>query len=190
MKILIVDDDPVIRQLLLQFLRRQHDQVAVAATGAEALQVIRKDPCELLISDWMMPEMDGLELTHSIRNMKLRSYCYVILLTGHEGHRNKMTAMAAGVDAFLPKPFDADEMEMQLLVAERILTHHNHIERLESLVPICCCCKKIQHEDEGWQNLNVYAEAHADSLFHDALCPSCVESRVNPAIIPPSMLDN
>ena len=189
MKILIVDDDPIIRELQKEFLGHYDHDVTAACTGMEALEIFKHDPCELLISDWMMPELTGIQLTQTLRSLPLRSYCYIILLTGQEGHRNKMTAMAAGVDAFLPKPFDAEEMEMQLAVATRILSHHAHTQRLERLMQVCCCCKKIQVENNQWEELNDYIETHADKFFTTSLCPICLRSKVNQSLIPPTMLD-
>jgi DNA-binding response OmpR family regulator len=186
-RVLVADDDPVMRQILEGFLSMREYTITLATNGAEALQAFEEAPYGLVITDWMMPELDGLELTRAIREMELHAYCYIILITSMEGHENKCRALDAGADAFLTKPFQADELELQLKVANRIQAYLTHIRRLESLMPVCCCCKRIRDNQQHWHPLDEYIGEQRDSRFHTDLCPDCLRTRVNPALIPRSM---
>ncbi len=187
MRVLAVDDDVVMRELLLEYLEQRGHDTVLAADGNEALALFKTEPFPVLISDWMMPGMDGLELTRRLRRMELNTYCYIILLTGREGAGTKRSAMEAGVDAFLSKPLVFEEMDLQLFAAERILSYLAHIRKLESLVPVCCLCKKIKDDRAEWHGLDEYLAQRDASLFHNALCPECLRSRVNPDMVPPGM---
>ena len=186
-RVLVVDDDPAMRQILQGFLSVRDYTITLAANGEEALRQFEESPCGLVITDWMMPEMDGLALTQAIREKELHTYCYIILLTSMEGHENKCRALDAGVDAFLNKPFQADELEVQLKVANRIQAYLTHIRRLESLMPVCCFCKRIRDNQQQWHALDEYIGEQQESRFHTDLCPDCLRTRVNPALIPRSM---
>lgn len=187
MRILAVDDDAVMRDILHDYLEQRGHEVTLAADGEEALSFFEATPFPVLISDWVMPGMDGLELTRRLRRMELNAYCYIILLTGREGVGTKRRAMEAGVDAFLGKPLNFEEMDLQLFTAKRILSYFAHIRKLESLVPVCCLCKKIRDDRAEWHGLDEYLSQREASLFHNSLCPECLRSRVNPDMIPPGM---
>lgn len=187
MRVLAVDDDAVMREILHDYLEQRGHDVMLAADGEEALALFNAQPYPVLVSDWVMPGMDGLELTRQLRRMELNSYCYIVLLTGREGVGTKRSAMEAGVDAFLAKPLNFEEMDLQLFAAERILSYLAHIRKLESLVPVCCLCKKIRDDHAEWHGLDDYLAQREASLFHNALCPECLHSRVNPDMIPPGM---
>lgn len=189
MKILAVDDDAVMREIVEDFLTQRGHEVTMARDGAEALEAFKAEPHPVMIIDWVMPEMDGLQLTRAIRAMELNTYCYIILLTGREGAGTKRKAMEAGVDAFLSKPLNAEEMDLALLAAERILFYLDHIRKLESLVPVCCVCKKIRDDRAEWRGLDDYLGRKDTGLFHNSVCPECLRSRVNPDMIPPGMGD-
>ena len=111
MKILIVEDDPVSRRLLEVTLSKFGYEVVVTNNGNEALEIFQ-DPSvpSLVISDWMMPGMDGLELCRNIRGMKKSSYTYFIILTAKGGKEDVIKGLDAGADDFLIKPFNSEEL--------------------------------------------------------------------------------
>jgi len=131
MKILIVEDDPISRRLLEAFLCDWGYQVQVTMDGSEAWDEIQKPEApSLVISDWMMPNMDGLELCSRIRKMEKSGYTYVILLTSKGRKEDLIKGLEAGADDFLIKPFDRKEMRYRIRIGERIINLEQRILKL------------------------------------------------------------
>ena len=130
MNVLIADDDSIIRLLLRAALVQHGHIVTETETGAEALAAWQKDRHPLVISDWMMPDLDGLELCRQIRAEPSAQLTYVILLTARAGKANYLEAMEAGVDDFVVKPFQKDEFAAHLRVASRILGLHENLQQM------------------------------------------------------------
>ncbi len=122
MKILIVDDDDVALDVLEHALTQAGHEVVAAHDGREALELLQTDSCRLVISDWMMPEMDGLELCRQIRSTGSGPYIYVLLLTCRGETKDIVEGFSAGADDFITKPFDPDELCVRVGAGERILS--------------------------------------------------------------------
>jgi DNA-binding response OmpR family regulator len=127
MKTLIADDDDITRLLLSSTLRKLGHDVHQAADGREAWDAWQGGEFPLIISDWMMPDLDGLEFCSRIRAERRADYTYIILLTSLSGKRNYLEAMNAGADDFITKPFEKDAFAARVRVAERILGLHAHL---------------------------------------------------------------
>lgn len=123
MRILIAEDAVVSRRLLQQCLQQWGYDVVVASNGAEAWQLFSAGdhPFPIVISDWMMPEMDGLDLIRRIRANSGSNYVYTILLTAKSEREDVVAGMEAGADDFLRKPFDRDELRVRVRAGERIV---------------------------------------------------------------------
>ncbi|MEZ4701441.1 MAG: SpoIIE family protein phosphatase [Rhodothermales bacterium] len=135
MKILIVDDDPVIRALLEHELTRQGHEVIAVSDGMLAWEVILQEPIEMLITDWQMPEINGLDLCRLVRTVAPGMYIYTILLSGFSEHENVLAAFEAGVDDFIPKPVNLAILNARLRAGERIVKLEQEIaQRSESLL--------------------------------------------------------
>ncbi|HRF58351.1 MAG TPA: diguanylate cyclase [Fimbriimonadaceae bacterium] len=121
MRILIAEDDKVSMLVLSRILEQLGHEVVCAADGAEAWQILSAETFDAIVSDWMMPEMDGLELCRRLRAEQGRAYTYFILLTAKAQQEARAEALAAGVDDFLVKPLQKEELMARLTVARRIL---------------------------------------------------------------------
>ena len=122
MKILIAEDDPVSVKILQFTLQHFGHEVITAANGTEAWELFDREPVRVIVSDWMMPGMDGLQFCQKVRDRLKTDYTYFILLTANDtGRENLRKAMDAGIDDFLSKPLDREAIMMRLRVAERIL---------------------------------------------------------------------
>lgn len=119
--VLIVDDSRLQRRILRSFLERQGLTVAEAATGAEALELAGAQAFDLVLSDWMMPGMNGLEFCRAFREMSRESYAYFILLTSKSEKDEVALGLDAGADDFLTKPLHPDELRARITAGERIL---------------------------------------------------------------------
>lgn len=122
MRVLIVEDDPVTAEILTDNLQQFGYEVAWAADGREALEQVRTGKFRLVVSDWQMPRMSGLDLCREIRRRSMSGYIYFILLTSNTGVENTVCGLDAGADDFLTKPFHPHELRMRLRTGERILS--------------------------------------------------------------------
>ena len=183
MKILAVEDDPVARAVLHQALLRLGHEVVEAKDGTEALRLLEKEPVRLIVSDWMMPELDGLGLCRAVRNRVNADYVYFILLTGQQADvDNQREAIEAGVDDFLTKPLDVQEIWMRLRVAERILRYATEVRQLEAFLPICGYCKKVRDDQNYWQQIESYINERTGTDFSHSVCPDCYQRVVVPEL--------
>ena len=179
MKILIAEDDPVSSKILQLTLENGGHDVVAVTSGQAAWEAFDADPTRVVISDWMMPEMDGLELCGKVRGRPKTDYTYFILLTAiHTGRENLRKAMNAGVDDFLTKPLDREGIMMRLRVAERIIEFTYQIRQLKELIPICMYCKKVRDDSNYWQAVESYIARHTGSSFSHGICPECFEHHV------------
>jgi len=121
MRVLVVDDDPVTTQIVREDLRQFGYDVTIALDGRAAFELIRSGQFHLVVSDWQMPEMSGLDLCREIRKRSWSGYVYFILLTSCSGAEDLVSGFKAGADDFLTKPFRPQELCMRLRTGERIL---------------------------------------------------------------------
>ncbi len=173
MKVLIAEDDPVSSYVLAVRIRKMGHEVLTAENGRDAWQAYKRDHPRLVITDWMMPEVNGIELTRRIRKADSNLYTYVILLTALSGRNNFLEGMEAGADDFVIKPLEADGLRIRLRVAERILSLQHERNRLEGLLPICAYCKRIRDEGDHWHSLEDFVGEKTDASFSPTLCPNC-----------------
>ncbi len=122
MRILIVDDNKIALAVLRNALAQSGHEVVMAEDGQQALAILREGSCRMVISDWEMPRMNGIELCRAIRSEDLAGYVYVILLTGHNLLEERIEGLRAGADDFIAKPFHASELIARIETAERILS--------------------------------------------------------------------
>ena len=132
MKVLIAEDDKDSRELLSWFLQKLGYQVVAMENGKDAWDAFRKGRFRLVVSDLLMPDIDGLELCRRIRAHKQSKYTYIILLTALIGKKDYLEGMEAGADDFVTKPFDPDELKARLRVAERIISFQEQVAETEA----------------------------------------------------------
>jgi putative two-component system response regulator len=122
MRILIADDDDLALEMLRHTLVRAGYEVETATNGREALAIWRQGHARLIISDWEMPEMTGIELCEAIRAGDLDGYTYIILLTSHAEPDEIVAGMSAGADDFIAKPFHTNELLVRIRAGLRVLS--------------------------------------------------------------------
>jgi DNA-binding response OmpR family regulator len=120
MQVLIVDDDDFALNVLSSTLSRMGYTAVEAQDGQQAMEILRRGEIRLVITDWDMPNMNGIDLCRAIRKEDLSGYVYVIMLTAREGVKQRMEGLCAGADDFLNKPLDPEELLVCLKTAERI----------------------------------------------------------------------
>lgn len=183
MNILIAEDDFISRKLLINILEELGHEVTVACDGQEAWDSYRTQPMRLIITDWLMPRLDGLDLVRKIRESDQCDYTYIILLTANIGQReNYFKAMEAGVDDFLAKPLDRIELEIRLGVAERILRASSRIQSLENVLTICAYTKKIKFPDEGWTTIEEFMRKRLGITLSHGIDPEYYQKVLKPQL--------
>ena len=190
MKTLIAEDDSVSRRLLQAALQKWGYDVTVTAHGREAWDALQQpDAPSLLILDWLMPEMDGVEICRRIRASDALKSSYVILLTSRGSKEDIVEGLEAGADDYVTKPFDHGELRARVQVGSRVIgLQHALAERvhqleeaiasvktLQGLLPICCYCKKIRDDGNYWHRVESYIAGHANVRFSHGICPDCNE---------------
>jgi diguanylate cyclase (GGDEF)-like protein len=129
MRILVVEDNPTDALLLQTLLESLGHTATVAGDGREALSRAVADSPEVVITDWNMPQMDGVELCEALRATQFGRHVYIMMLTGNDQEEHLYTAFRAGADDFLTKPLRAREVEARLYAAQRIVDVHVELLR-------------------------------------------------------------
>jgi DNA-binding response OmpR family regulator len=122
MKVLIADDDFTTRRLLQSYLEKWGHEVTAAKSGSEALELFERGDYSIVVTDWQMPEVDGLELIGRIRALPRAGYVYIVLLTARAQAEDVVQGIEAGADDFVAKPFDRDELRARIRAGERIVS--------------------------------------------------------------------
>jgi sigma-B regulation protein RsbU (phosphoserine phosphatase) len=182
MKILAVEDDPIASAVLAASLGVLGHDVVQATDGLAAWELLQREPIRVVVCDWLMPQLDGLELCRRVRG-RPGDYVYFILVTNRTPTvENQDVAFAAGVDDFLSKPVDPQDLKTRLHVAERILAFTSQIQTLETFIPICSYCKKVRDDRSYWQQIESYINQRTGSEFSHSICPDCYEKHVTPQL--------
>lgn len=127
-RILLADDDVTVRTLLEHMLREWQYEVVTASDGQQAWDILQgQNPPQLLVLDWMMPGMDGVELCRRLRTWEKRRYTYIILFTAKNDKNDTVAGLSAGADDFLTKPVDMAELKSRLAVGQRILDYEGEL---------------------------------------------------------------
>ncbi len=164
MHVLVVEDDCVSAEILGSWLRHFGYEVTTADNGRDAFELVRTGRFRLVVSDWEMPGMSGVEICRQIRGRSWGSYIYVILVTSFEGVDNVVEGLNAGADDFLTKPLQPEELRMRLRAGERILS-------LESRDIIIFALAKLAESRDPQtgahlERIREYCRALAEELSH------------------------
>jgi diguanylate cyclase (GGDEF)-like protein len=133
-KLLVADDSAVYRKLIEQTLSEKRYEVLFAKCGREAIDLFAKHRPSLVITDWMMPDLSGIELCQNIRQHFQEIYTYIIILTGMTEKSEVVKGLAAGADDYLTKPFDREELLARVGVGRRVVELHRQIEAKNRLL--------------------------------------------------------
>jgi DNA-binding response OmpR family regulator len=129
MRVLIAEDDVGIRELLHDLIERQGNSAVVARDGEEAWSLFNEEGADVIISDWLMPHLEGPALCRRVRDSDA-PYAYFILLTALGDQQHHLTGRKSGADDYLAKPFDVEDLAARMVTAERVITMHRRREAL------------------------------------------------------------
>ncbi len=182
MNVLVVDDDLISRKVLAAQLRKLGHTVTEAKDGMEAWSFLEQVAFPIVITDWIMPELDGPGLCRKIRMLSREAYTYVILLTAMERKDGYVQGIDSGADDFVTKPCSTDELQIRLRVAERILALQNEASVLEGLLPLCPSCNRIHTGGASWQSVEGYLMKRTEASFSHGVCPECYSRHLKPQL--------
>jgi diguanylate cyclase (GGDEF)-like protein len=128
LKVLVADDSPIYRKLVEQSLSEENYVVLFATNGRQALDLFAEHQPAIVITDWTMPDITGIELCERIRRDFRQFYAYVILLTANTNKEEVIQGLAAGADDYLTKPFHAGELQARVRVGRRLVDLHREIQ--------------------------------------------------------------
>ncbi|MEA4906752.1 MAG: response regulator [Chloroflexi bacterium] len=174
MRILVVDDDDIALSVAEKVLKDAGHTVLLAENGEQALEVIHQEDIQVVISDWIMPAMDGIELCRRLRSSPV-GYIYVIMVTARSSKEDLLTGLAAGADDFITKPFEPAELQLRIHNAERVLSLETTSLTLFSLAKLA----ESKDTDTGnhLERIRVYVKILAETLMADASIASIVPPR-------------
>ena len=121
MRVLVAEDEPMARKVLERYLQQWGYEFQLAEDGEEAWSLFQQGDYHIVITDWMMPRMDGIELVRRIRKSEFADCVYTLLLSARSHKEDLVEGMEAGADDFVSKPFDRDELRVRLQEGERIV---------------------------------------------------------------------
>lgn len=197
MRVLIAEDDLVSRRMLERFLAKWGYEVLSAESGTEAWDILqREDAPHLIILDWMMPGIGGVELCRTIRKSRQPSPAHIILVTAKAGKDDVIEGLEGGADDYVTKPFSQAELqariksgervvELQLRLARRVAELERalaNVKQLQGLLPICSYCKKIRDDSNYWKNVEAYISEQTEAEFSHGICPDCFEEYIRPEL--------
>lgn len=164
MRVLVVDDDEVTTAVLEHSLLEFGYDVTVARNGREAFKLLRSGEIRMVVSDWCMPEMSGLELCRRIRHRPSGTYVYIIMLTSNSSTRDVVEGLNAGADDYITKPFQPEELQVRLRVGERVLSLESRDLTIFALAKLA----ESRDPDTGahLERIREYCRLMAEDLVH------------------------
>jgi len=206
MAILIVDDDLITQELFKGILKKQgYNKIQVSSSGENALELVKKDPPDLILLDVFMPGIEGYEVCQRLNANNTTTHIPIIMVTGGAVHADEaiQKSFKAGAIDFITKPIRTIEFLARINSGLTIKKNHdllvNEIEKrrqaekekeklikkleqalaevksLKGIVPICSHCKKIRDDKGYWNTLELYIQEHSDAEFSHGICQGCAK---------------
>lgn len=197
MRILIAEDEPTSRLLLEKSLTGWGHELVVCTDGAQAWEALQSPTApQLAILDWMMPELDGIDVCRRARQTAGLESLYIIMLTTRDSEEDMVEGLEAGANDYVTKPPRRRELQARIGVGERVVELQQQLSQrvteleealskvktLQGLLPICSYCKKIRGDNNYWKQVEGYIEDHADVSFSHGICPDYYTSIVEPQL--------
>ncbi|HEY6011163.1 MAG TPA: response regulator [Nitrospirota bacterium] len=192
LSVLYVEDDASARDEIAVFLKRRVTKLVTAENGEEGLARFRENRPDLVVTDILMPVMNGLKMARLMREM--HRGVLLIVTTAHSDVGNMLEAIDIGVDQYVLKPVDSGKLFAAVEKCAEIIEYRRakkrfleerekliadlqkalaEIKTLQGILPICSFCKKIRDDKEVWTRLENYISEHTDAQFSHSVCPDC-----------------
>ncbi len=205
-RVLVVEDDPFFQRVLQRRLQVEGYQVRTACDGREGMKSIVEFEPDLVISDWMMPEVDGLELCQSVKTGLREAAPYFILLTARGELSDRLLGLETGADDYLVKPCDQTELMARVRAGLRIVNLTQELRHTVAelraaraalgprsspgapaaagshlpTLSVCSFCHRARAEGDRWQDLDDYLAQQGIADVSHGLCPECRAANYDP----------
>ena len=188
-KILVVDDVPLNIRMLSNVLSSHEFEIQAATSGREALEFLERNRPDLILLDYVMPDLDGLAVCRAIKTRPQTADIPVIFLTVQTDMKTIVDAFKAGAVDYLTKPFNPEELlarvnthvqlkralDRERALREELQSALAQIYQLKGLIPICARCKKVRDDGGYWRQVEEYLSRRSEAVFSHGLCPDCME---------------
>lgn len=196
-RILVAEDDAFFQRMLQKRLEAEGYEVVAVSNGRDAMQAIVAWEPDLVLSDWMMPELDGLELCQSVKTGLKDAAPHFILLTAKGEVSDRLLGLQTGADDYVTKPCDHGELLARVRAGLRIVRLHqqlratiselrmanaelaatrDRIDRFHEMLPICSYCRRVRDLDGSWQDLIQFVSRRTGTDLSQEVCPDCAAS--------------
>jgi len=185
-RVLVAEDDAASRRRLERTLQRWGFEVFTARDGREALEQYKAVRPQIALVDWLMPELDGVEVCREIRSMPEGDLTQLILVSSRAERTDVVRGLESGADAHLAKPWTNDDLRAYLAVAERVLQRQRTLRVLVSEleaalrqrggddpVSMCSYCRQVLSAPDRWMPLEQFLCEHTSIRFSHGICPTC-----------------
>ncbi|MCK5686925.1 response regulator [bacterium] len=174
MKILVIDDQATSRKTLEIYAKRLGHKVITASDGQEGWDIWNSERPRIVVTDWVMPKMSGLELCSAIRKHEDEDYTYVVMVTAQDSLEDIILGMKAGADDYLTKPVNQEELYFRLRAGERILNLQDKDIVIFSLAKLA----ESRDPDTGahLERIRFFSKALAQALLDGPNTPETLNS--------------
>jgi len=195
LRVLAVDDDAATRQTMMAVIQSAGWTPVVVEDPEEAHDILMgPDAPPIALIDWQMPKLSGIDLCRLLRRADPDARPYVIFVTANTAADDIVTGLDAGADGYMTKPISAielqarvraglrtiavqSELRLRLRAAETLMAQ---VKPLRELMPICCYCHRVRHDEELWSSLEDYLRTKVNVRFTHGFCPTCYIYHVKP----------
>ncbi len=189
-RIYVLDNDQYNLLLINELLKEAGFRNTQEFLKAESLlRKLGEDIPDIILSDIMMPEMNGYQLCEKVKSVKEWRNVPIIMITAADMHNSEplRQSFEAGASDFLKKPIDEIELVMRIKNALKVEWQRQELQKalsevktLQGLLPICSYCKKIRDDKNYWQEIESYIASHSSAEFSHSICPDCMEKHIKP----------
>lgn len=173
--ILIADDTNFMRKVLIKILEKAKYRIAVAKSGVDVLNFVKKRNPDLILLDIIMPEMDGIETCKILKSNNNTSDIPIIFITAKIEIDDLLQGFEVGAVDYLKKPFNPLELLARVKTHIELKKAKEEIETLRGIIPICANCKNMRNDQGYWEQIEEYVQNRTEAEFTHSLCPKCVE---------------
>jgi CheY-like chemotaxis protein len=193
-KLLIAEDDRMSSRLMQAVLKDLDLEILTAVDGQEALDAIEDESPAMIMLDWMLPGVSGLEICQKVRQRNLAERPYIVMVTFRDKGDDVVAAFEAGADDYITKPIHPRQLlarvtgALRLVLREHALVHEQaalqtalaSLRNMPPLVPICSCCRRVSDGEDNWLSADRYLSVRAGVQFTHGLCPTCAPRLMEP----------
>jgi CheY-like chemotaxis protein len=186
-RILVVDDSPIDRAIIVDFLTPLPCTFTVAENGEQALAMVREAPPSIILLDIVMPGKNGFQVCRELKADPATRDVPVIFLTSRSAVHDTLEGFRAGAVDYVCKPYEPEELlarvNTHIELCNRIQREHALVERLQKaldevktlsdLIPICAWCRRVRDDHGYWQQVEAYFASHGKMKFSHGVCPEC-----------------